>query len=64
MSSRPPEEPGDELDSPQPSFAIGTTGMGIPDEALAAGETLEDELVSDEGEAALIRAWPYGRRQG
>jgi hypothetical protein len=42
---------------------IGTTGRGLPDEALAPGETLEDELVPEDraGEGARER-WPALRR--
>lgn len=48
-SPEPPEEA--DVGAPPPVYPImGATGMGIPDEALAAGETLEDELVSDEGD--------------
>jgi hypothetical protein len=42
---------------------IGTTGRGLPDEALAPGETLEDELVPQDGEGDRegVR-WPALRR--
>ena len=42
---------------------IGTTGRGLPDEALSPGETLEDELVPEEGEGDAKRErWPAQRR--
>jgi hypothetical protein len=40
---------------------IGTTGRGLPDEALAPGETLDDELVPADGEGDRER-WPALRR--
>ena len=40
---------------------IGTTGQGLPDEALAPGETLEDELVPEDREGEGAR-WPALRR--
>jgi len=36
---------------------FATTGPGLPDEALAVGETLEDELVPEGGEGERVR-WP------
>ena len=42
---------------------IGTTGQGLPDEALAPGETLADELVSEDGTGDRARErWPALRR--
>jgi hypothetical protein len=42
---------------------IGTTGRGLPDEALAPGETLDDELVPENGEGDRARErWPALRR--
>lgn len=42
---------------------IGTTGRGLPDEALAPGETLDDELVPGAGEGDRDReGWPALRR--
>ena len=42
---------------------IGTTGRGLPDEALAPGETLDDELVPEDGEGDRDRErWPALRR--
>jgi hypothetical protein len=42
---------------------IGTTGRGLPDEALAPGETLDDELVPEGGEGDRERErWPVLRR--
>jgi hypothetical protein len=50
MTSRPIEEIGGGTNARPLNATIGTTGPGIPDEALAEGETLEDELVSGDGE--------------
>jgi hypothetical protein len=53
------DDPDNPSGTSPPVYPImGATGMGIPDEALAAGETLEDELVSDEGDRGLIAPRP------
>lgn len=55
MTRRPPEEIGGGTNARPLNDPIGTTGPGIPDEALAQGETLEDELVPEDGDEAAAR---------
>ena len=60
---RPQVEIGGGTNARPLNDTIATTGPGLPDEALAKGETLEDELVSEEGEGDRERErWPALRR--
>jgi hypothetical protein len=63
MTRRPVEEIGGGTNARPLNDPIGTTGPGIPDEALAKGETLEDELVLEEGEEAAAKPEPPGAGQ-
>ena len=67
MTRKPPEpaEIGSAADARRPDETIATTGPGLPDEALAPGETLDDELVPQggEGEGERRDRWPALRRR-
>lgn len=61
MTRRPPPqaEIGGGTNARPLNDTIGTTGRGLPDEALAPGETLDDELVPEGGEGDRERErWP------
>jgi hypothetical protein len=59
----PAEMAGGEPDDRAPQIdPMATTGPGLPDEALAEGETLEDELVPEAGkDRGGVRGSPRSR---